>query len=498
MPSPETSPGQRKLSEVARHIKQPSGIVATGWPAVRDRLKQFGIPFDVWQQGAARLLLAKRADGLYAAGVGGAIISIPRQVGKTYLVGWIVFALCTLFPNLTVIWTAHHGRTTSETFAKMRAMAGKPKVLPHIEGKPRVANGEQSITFKTGSRILFGARDQGFGLGFDMVDILVLDEAQRVREVAMADMVPATNAAPNGLVILMGTPPRPTDNGDVFENRRLDALGGDPDTLYVEISADPGAKVIDWAQVAKANPSYPHRTSKAAILRMQKLLGSDEAFYREGYGIWDEVAKTKKAIPFTKWSVLTGAKPASGRVAFGVKFSPDGSTVALAGGIRPDDGPIHVEGFRQENLGEGTQWLVDFLAKRAATTSLIVIDGKSGAGALAAALRDEGLTRRGLVLVPTLEQVVSAHAMFLEAIKSGGLTHLGQPALDGQVKDAVRRLIGKSGAFGWDPDKGESVALLDAATYAFWGAKVARVDPTASRSDASRRRAANTGRARGR
>jgi hypothetical protein len=494
VPSPETKPGQRKLSEVARHIKQPAGIVSTGWPAVQDRLRQFGIPFDMWQQGAGRLLLAKRGDGLYAAGVGGAIMSIPRQVGKTYLIGWIVFALCTLHPNLTVIWTAHHGRTTSETFAKMRAMASKPKVQPYIDGKPRVANGEQSIAFKTGSRILFGARDQGFGLGFDMVDILVLDEAQRVREVAMADMVPATNAAPNGLVILMGTPPRPTDNGDVFESRRLDALTDDPDTLYIEISADPGAKVIDWAQVAKANPSYPHRTSKTAILRMQKLLGSDEAFYREGYGIWDEVAKTKKAIPFTKWSVLKGEKPSSGRVAFGVKFSPDGSTVAIAGGIRPADGPIHIEGFRQENLGEGLQWLVDFLAKRAEATSLIVVDGKAGAGALVAALRDEGLTRRGMVIMPSLEQVAEAHSMLLEAVKSGGVSHLAQGPLDDQVKDAVVRPIGKSGAFGWEPDKGDSVALLDAATYAFWGAKVARVDPNASRSDASRRRAANTGR----
>src|SRR4051812_21569084 len=102
MPKPApTKTGQRKLSEVARHIKQPAGIVSTGWPAVRDRLERFGIPFDVWQQGASRLILAKRSDGLYAAGVGGVVISIPRQVGKTYMIGWIFFALCSLFPGLT-------------------------------------------------------------------------------------------------------------------------------------------------------------------------------------------------------------------------------------------------------------------------------------------------------------------------------------------------------------------------------------------------------------
>lgn len=494
--SPETRSGQRKLSEVARHIKQPKGIVSTGWPAVRDRLRQFGIPFDVWQQGAGRLILAKREDGIYAAGVGGVIISIPRQVGKTYMIGWIVFALCTLFGGMTVIWTAHHTRTSNETFGKMRAMARKPKVATHIE-MVRAANGEQSIIFQNGSRILFGARDQGFGLGFDKVDILVLDEGQRVKEVAMADMVPATNAAPNGLVIMMGTPPRPTDNGDVFGARRKDALDGDPDTLYIELSADEGAKVIDWDQVAKANPSYPHRTSKTAILRMQKLLGSDEGFYREGYGIWDEEVQTLKAFKKSSWSVLVKPKPADGVKCFGVKFTPDGTTVALGAGIRDESGLVHVEGIRQENAGEGLGWLSEFLSDRFESTSLIVIDGKAGTGALVQGLKDAGVNRRGLVLVPSLDQYAQAHSMLLEAVKAGTVSHRGQSALDDQVFDAVKRPLSKtSGAFGWAASDGGMIPLLDAVTLAFWAAKTTRVNLSASRSDASQRRAANTRRGR--
>lgn len=322
MTSPTTKPGQRKLSEVARHIRRPDGIVSTGWPAVRDRLKKFGIPFDVWQQGAGRLILAKRADGIYAAGVGGVIISIPRQVGKTYTIGWIVFALCSIFPGLTVIWTAHHTRTSNETFGKMRAMSRKAKVRPYIEAV-RVGNGDQVIVFTNGSRILFGARDQGFGLGLDKVDVLVLDEGQRVKEVAMADMVPATNAAPNGLVIMMGTPPRPTDNGDVFTARRKDALAGDTDTLYIELSADQGAKIIDWEQVAKANPSYPHRTGKTAILRMQKLLGSDEAFYREGYGIWDDDDAGSGIFKMSDWRQCPPLEDMAAPVVLGLEVSLD-------------------------------------------------------------------------------------------------------------------------------------------------------------------------------
>lgn len=494
--SPETKAGNKKLSEVARHIKQPDGIVSTGWPAVRDRLRQFGIPFDLWQQGTGRLILAKREDGVYAAGVGGVIISIPRQVGKTYMIGWIVFALCTLIPEMTVIWTAHHTRTSNETFGKMRAMARKAKVATHIDAV-RAANGDQTIVFQNGSRILFGARDQGFGLGFDAIDVLVLDEGQRVKEVAMADMVPATNAAPNGLVIMMGTPPRPTDNGDVFAARRKDALDGDPDTLYIELSADEGAKVIDWDQVAKANPSFPHRTSRTAILRMQKLLGSDEGFYREGYGIWDEEATTLKAFKESSWSILVKPKPTVGVKCFGVKFTPDGATVALGAGIRDESGLVHVEGIRQENAGEGLGWLSEFLADRFESTSLIVIDGKAGTGALVQALKDAGVNRRGIILIPSLDQYAQAHSMLLEAVKSGTLSHRGQAALDDQVFDAVKRPLSKtSGAFGWAASDGGMIPLLDAVTLAFWAAKTTRVNLSASRSDASQRRAANTRRGR--
>lgn len=476
--SPRTRTGTKKLSEVARHICRPAGITSTGWPAVASRLAQFGIPFDLWQQGAARLILAKRSDGLYAAGVGGAVLSIPRQAGKTYLVGWVVFALCTLTPGLTVIWTAHHTRTSNETFGKMRAMARRRKVAPYIE-KVRATNGEQAVLFKNGSRILFGARDQGFGLGFDMVDILVVDEAQRVKEVAMNDMVPATNAAPNGLVLLMGTPPRPTDDGKVFASRREDALGGDPDTLYIELSADADAKVIDWTQVAKANPSYPHRTGKAAILRMQKMLGSDDNFRREAYGIWR--AKTSNvAFTLDAWRsrvIEHDAVPKKGRKVFAVVFAWDGSGVALAGALRPDEGPIHVEAIQQAPMSDGTRWLVDWLAARHEQAAQIVVYGKGFAESFIDRLREEGVRNRALILVPTFAESLTAHAMLDEAVKQGSVTHVDDKELERQATTAQRVSRGRDGVGGgfmWQPPDGDTCLMLNAVTFAHWGGRITK------------------------
>ena len=57
-----------RLSEVARHLVLPTGIVSTGWPAVRAKCRDLGLGFDRWQDGAGRCILAKRDTGLYAAG----------------------------------------------------------------------------------------------------------------------------------------------------------------------------------------------------------------------------------------------------------------------------------------------------------------------------------------------------------------------------------------------------------------------------------------------
>lgn len=453
---------------------------------------QFHIPFDMWQQGAGRLILAKRADGMYAAGVGGVVISIPRQVGKTYLVGWIVFALCTLFPGMTVIWTAHHGRTTSETFGKMRAMARRAEVVPYIE-HVRATNGEQAILFKNESRILFGSRDQGFGLGFDKVDILVLDEGQRVKEVAMADMVPATNAAPNGLVFLMGTPPRPTDNGDVFIARRNDALEGDEDTLYIELSADQNAKIVDWEQVAKANPSFPHRTTKTAILRMQKMLGSDEGFYREGYGIWDDIHGASRAISELDWASLGVSKaPDIGIKSFGVAFSVNGARAALAGSLKHENG-VHVEliDAMSGDIEHGVESVAMWLAERWRQVALIAISGQSWAAALEQQLLDRGVPQTAIHVLNSTE-VFASSAMFLDtvldsakAVNDGHAPSLTHPigSLTDHLEASVavcdkKTRIKTSGAWAWEATTADGDETpIEAVSFAHWASRTSKRDP---------------------
>lgn len=472
----KTSLSTRKLSDLARHLVIPADIETTAWPHLAQALRRMRYPLDTWQMSLGKLLVAKRADGIYACGVGGAVFSLPRQVGKTHTIAGLIFGLCVAFPGTFVLWSAHRARTHNETFRSMQGIANKPDIMPFI-GHVHRAAGSEGIEFANGSRILFGARENGFGRGFAKVDVLVFDEAQILSEKAMDDMVPATNAAPNGLVIMLGTPPRPNDPGEVFRQRREDALKGDKDTLYVEFSADPDGRLDDKRQWAKANPSYPERTSATAFGRLRKMLGSDESFRREALGVWDELAGVTNAFTPDAWNALEGTAPETGRDVYGVRFSPDGLEVALAVARRPEEGPVFIEGIRSEPLSVGTGWLVDFLAAHASRAAQIVIDGKAGVGYLVNALREAGVKSKALIWQPSLDQVIVAHAMVDQAVIGKDLAHSNQPELTQQVLSCTRRKIGNRGGFGWQAAEGGSVTLFEAATLAYWGARVTKRNP---------------------
>lgn len=443
MPQVLTKPGTRKLSDVARHVVVPAGIVSTGYPAVRDKCRDLGIVHDDWQQGLGRLILGKRKTGKYAATVGGVVMSIPRQVGKTFTVGSIIFALCLLFPGMTVLWTAHRTRTSNETFRAMQGLAGRSKVKPFIK-EIRRTNGEQEITFRNGSRIMFGAREAGFGRGFAEVDIEVFDEAQILTERALEDMVAATNQShhPAGaLLFYMGTPPRPIDPGEAFTNKRTKALenkakdlgDGFGDIVYVELSADPNADPDDRKQWAIGNPSYPKRTPEEAMQRLRENVGSDESFLREGLGIWDSDGSTLPG-----WGACEdGTSLVDDVAAFGIAVTPDRAWASIGvAGLREDRMPL----LKLIDHDRGTGWVLERCRELAdeRSGSVFVIDGGGPASSLIDPLIAAGLP----VEVLSARDLGESCAWLTDAVAERRVFHAPQDDLDAAVAGAKRRNIG--------------------------------------------------------
>lgn len=481
---PLTRSGTRLLPE-ARELVLPAGIVASGFPAVEATCQQVGIGFDAWQRELNKAILAKDALGLYAADTVG--MSIPRQVGKTYDVGALIFGDSIVNPGTTTIWTAHRFKVAREAFEALRAMAVLPAMAAHIDPDAITTGaGNEVIPFRNGSRIVFAARERGAIRGFTKVRRLVLDEAQILTTTAMSDLAPTMNQATNPQVIAMGTPPKPTDPSEWFTELRTGALAGTSErTLWVEFGADPGSRWDDRAAWRKANPSYPSRTPEAAILRLRKLLTLED-FLREALGIWDST-NLKALLSYPVWESLGVGEPdededaaESGAPAYGVKFSTDGSTVALAGCTKSPNGSAHVELLDHRSLAEGKEWLVDRLVEDWRRIGEIVIDGKSDTGDLKQALRDAGVAEKAIRVVK-VDEVITAHSMFHEAVKRSMLTHFahpGQASLDLAVKFAAKRPIGKSGGWGWQSISADvDVTPLDAATLALFGAMTTKRKP---------------------
>lgn len=465
MASALTKASTPRLSEVARKVVAPSGIVSTGWPQVRKTSEsKLGIAYDPWQNAAGRLILAKRADGKLAAMIDGVGMSVCRQVGKTYLIGGAIFSLCVDRPGLLVIWSAHHARTHGETFLAMQGFAERTKVRPYIE-RVYLGSGDEEIRFVNGSRILFGARERGFGRGIPGVDVIVSDEAQIMSDKALDAQLATLNTSQFGLALFIGTPPRPDDASEAFTRMRTEAWAGRlTDGAWIEFGADPDADPDDRKQWAKANPSYPSRTPPESILRLRRKLKPD-SFLREGLGIWDAEAApderwrlTLEEWEFTSRDIPRPDVPAGFFVTVGRDFrSASIAAAAVVGGVP------HVE---LSDHRPGTGWLTERLKElhlsypSAVFAAYLAGPVKSWVPELAEAGIDLRLLNQ--------PEASSACANLQKLVEVRGLTHAPHPVVDRSVEGAERRDF-EGGAWVWDWRKSTGdVAPIAALTGALW------------------------------
>jgi hypothetical protein len=477
-------PGRPRLREAARHVILPASISTgefkTGFSAVRETCLRIGITFEPWQEGAGKAILGKRPDGLYAADA--VALSIPRQVGKTYLVGALVVALSIITPRTLTVWTAHHGATAADTFRDLKAIVEHPQCKPYIRAVYD-SGARLEIIFTNGSRIVFGARESGFGRGFKRVGILVFDEAQILTSKTVEDIVPTTNRHPNPLIFYMGTPPKPSDPSDHFQALRHEAIEGESsDTFYLEFSADPGCDPMDREQWAKANPSFPHLTTARAMMRMRKNLKGPGAFEREALGIWDGTASSG-VFAAGAWGRCgwkpdgDGNYPAPPPVRMlGIAADIDQTWLSL-GVFCEDESEAHVGSNLRRRFTTGRQ---EFLAevKRICTEHDVPVaidahwkDAKDGApvpaGGPACSLLPE-LEDLGVTIVRTgLDDFIQACADLVKAVELGTVSHGNYADLDDAVDAATWRKVGDRRVFA---RKNGDISMLEAVAIAKWAA----------------------------
>lgn len=470
-------------------FETPVKYTYTDGPECSAMFREYGYSLIPAQERELDAMLARDADGKPAAITVG--ISRPRQNGKSYGAK-LYSAWMSAVEGRNVLYSAHNGKTVRKFFKDLLVLFDSPDLHPDwaaLTSNIVRQKGEEGIYLHNGAYIEFSTRTNGGARG-GSYSVVVIDEAQELTDAQLDALLPtvsATNDIPQ--IIYVGTPPNETCPGTVF--RRIhDTAHTNPsqDTWWLEWSVDEippkdatRAQLLDLAY--STNPMLGYRIKERVVLNEIDNI-SREGFARERLNWWSpEMDGYEHVVKKSSWAKCLTDRPITvGKVAYGVKFSPDGKHVALAA-ARKDrtdaDAPVHVELVMFEDASHGVRRIDDFLMQRVDIASCFWADGKGRADNLVGRMLSDGAPRLYCHLC-NLKDMVAAVSAFQDGVNSGAITHFGQEYLTQSVTLSAKRRIGDkySGGFGFGSVNGvaDSTAA-EAAALAYQAVRTSFRDP---------------------
>ena len=457
-----------------------------------------GATFYPSQEYELKLMLARNADGSPAASTIG--ISKPRQNGKSYAARYYA-AYMAVFEHRDVLYSAHHSTTTKKMFMALCDLFESPERFPDFAADIKSishARGYEGFYFKDwkddegkvhkGGCIEFATRTNSGARG-GTYSVIVIDEAQELTSDQQEGMLPTVSASSDAQdaalmpqQIYIGTPPGPTCNGTVFRHMYQSAHSdSDPSLWWLEWGVKSSDLIKDIPNKDKAielayktNPAMGYRIAEKTVENEYETMRLD-GFARERLGWWTPIdeKKIEYAISEESWNACGSEreKP-EGKTAYGIKFSYDGSEVALCGAVIPPEGPARVSLIERRATVMGIQWLADWLNERYQKASCVVIDGKNGVDVLIDKI--SGIWKmKGSVVRPNAKDMIASTSTLVDAINERSVTwYVKQTALKESAVSSIKRPINGGWGFG-----GENSIPIEACALALWGAKNAKRDP---------------------
>ena len=436
-------------------------------------------PFE-WQANVLYGWLTCNSLGKWAASTGG--LSVPRQNGKSL---GVVAARCNyglLILQEEIIYTAHLQKTATETFEGIASFfADTPKINKHVKAI-REALGRESIVLKSGARIKFLARTRAGGRG-QHGSLLIYDEAQELDSSQQASFKFAISASPNPQTLYLGTPPDENTPAVVFRRIRKRAIAGDTKkSAYFEWGVD---HLPDFVEAS--NPSLWEITNPSLGLTIMPETIESELedtdlldFSRERLGWWDEKDNPNAVFSKSEWSACEIEKLPSKTddeiVCLGIKFTPDGSHVAVSVAIKQGT-ETYIEGVFYESMDKGTSWLAEWINNRKSTIAEVWIDGKVHSSALYKKIKDGGFQEKAIRILGTRD-VTDSSAIFYDAVTEEKVLHAPQELMDESATKAQKRFIGDKNSGGWGFGDGTvSCAPIESASFAYMAVITTKRNP---------------------
>lgn len=434
--------------------------------------RQTGQTLYTWQQRQIKAIEAVNSSGLWKHM--NYCICVSRRNGKgEILAARELDGLINLGEK--ICHTAHRSTTSHDAFNRLLTLLKKAGYVEHNRKKQEMPDksffaskqfGLEHIEVVGGGIIDFRTRTESGGLG-EGFDLLVIDEAQEYTQKQESALQYTVSASKNPQIIMVGTPPTVSSNGDVFPRIRGKVLEGKAyETGWAEwsIKEMPDDNEVTDPEVWKIyNPSYGHNLNERKI--RNELSGDTLDFIIQRLGFWVSYNQKSEITP-NEWDELRTDKPQLKDQRFiGIKYGKDGLNVAVSIAARTTDNRIFVETIDCTSVRAGNGWIFEYLHNP--KLDKVAIDGASGQSILAEQIKEYKI--KTTVVLPKVAEIIQANAMFEQALYSKEICHAGDESLRSVVTNCGKRLIGSQGGFGYKSlIETNDIAVMDSMILAYW------------------------------
>jgi hypothetical protein len=464
-------------SQVPVILHQPPGVVSLDAAEEAIELADAygicdGFPLSESQKVTLRNALGTREDGKWAAS---RVANFgPRQgTGKNDAIAARELAGLILFGEQLIIHTAHEFPTANESFRRLVAVFDNWDDLRKRVAHIYYANGNQSIEFLNGARILYKTRTGGGMRGFAKAGLIVYDEAQHLQSEHAGASAPARLTNPNSQTWYAGSGGLATSQ-KAWSMRREAVEGRGGRLAYTEWTAETveivDGQVVFTPPVDPLDPDVWYRcmpglgrwVSEESVEDLRDDL--KELFPREGLCVWEPDPTNEPSVfgPGV-WAACCSPDYAPGNdIAFGVDVSPEREEGHSAIVVCDNAGTVEVIDTRP-----GVSWLTQRVMDLARNHrgAAFVVDSASPAHSFADEWQRAGVVVQRL----TSREMAGACGTFLDAVLARNLKVKTDAALD-RAAAGVRKRVSGDIWYWARKDNNTDVTPIIAASIARWAA----------------------------
>lgn len=428
-----------------------------------------GRPFMPWQRQVADTALEVDAHGLYRYSV--VVLTVPRQSGKTAL-----FAPLTAHRALTVpkgrIWvTAQLRQDARDTWAETSDAIRESPLRPLT--RLRNTNGSETLTLDRSTFRLFNAGSDK-ALHGKQSDLVFVDESfafsAEQGAVILQAVMPTQATRPGAqtwIVSTAGTAASTWLRDYVTQGRHLEP---GPMAYFEWGIPEDTEDLEDMDLYVRHHPAVGHTIRRDALVRARAAMKPNE--FARAYGnFW--VSSAEWAINPAVWQGARSEDSVDRREPFAlaVEVAADrtGAALVVCGIGRTDRRPV----FEIAQTAGGVGWIVprvlELLQQYPHMT--IVVDPTSPAASVHKALEEHRKRRYRVPLAEFgVDELVTAHTDFLDALAGGRLGQPGDDRMDAALAATTTRTVRETQVFSrLVAADGASPAALVAAVLAHHG-----------------------------